>query len=332
MSADGALPPRTAQAGSAGSAGSAPAPIRNAAPVLALIANAFVWGTSWWPLRDLQSHGVHPLWATAFVFALGAVLIAAWRPRALGQLAGSPALWLLLLAAGTTNAAFNWGIVIGDVVRVVLLFYLMPLWSVLLGRLLLGERIGAAAGLRVLLALVGAAVVLWPDSPADGAGLPLPLPLLLPLPQSLADWLGVLGGFTFALTNVLLRREGERPAEARAFAMFAGAALVAGALALTLATHDPRFLPHLPSAHALVVLLALTVAFLLSNLALQFGAARLPAHVTAVVMLTEVLFASVSAAAFGAGSWSLRLVLGGSLIVCVALLAALVPGPRAESV
>ena len=41
-----------------------------------------------------------------------------------------------MLAAGTTNATFNWAVTLGDVVRVVLLFYLMPLWAVLLARLL----------------------------------------------------------------------------------------------------------------------------------------------------------------------------------------------------
>ena len=38
--------------------------------VLALVLNAFVWGVSWWPLRQLQGHGLHPLWATALVYAV----------------------------------------------------------------------------------------------------------------------------------------------------------------------------------------------------------------------------------------------------------------------
>ena len=39
-----------------------------------------------------------------------------------------------------TNVGFNWAVTMGDVVRVVLLFYLMPLWAVLLAWPLLGER------------------------------------------------------------------------------------------------------------------------------------------------------------------------------------------------
>jgi drug/metabolite transporter (DMT)-like permease len=75
------------------------------------------------------------------------------------------------------------------------------------------------------------------------------------------------------------------------------------------------------------VLLALLMAllFLIGNLALQYGAARLPAHVTAVVMLTEVVFASASALALGGGTLSMQLLIGGSLILVAALLSALRP-------
>ena len=103
-------------------------------PALALTLNALVWGTSWWPFRQLESLGLHPLWTTVLVYGLSASLIAARWPGAVAQVLRTPALWVLVLASGATNAAFNWAVVIGDVVRVVLLFYLMPLWAVLLAR------------------------------------------------------------------------------------------------------------------------------------------------------------------------------------------------------
>jgi len=291
---------------------------------LALVGNAFVWGTSWWPLRQLQAEGLHPLWASAIIFTLASIAIAVLRPRAFGQVVRTPALWLLVIAAGLTNAAFNWAVVIGDVVRVVLLFYLMPLWTVLLARLVLGERLTRAAALRVVLGAVGAAIVLWPTATAANAG----LAARLPLPATLADWLGVLGGASFAFNNVMLRREADRPEEGRAMAMFAGAAIVCGALAATLtvggAIAPP---PHMAGAWLLWTA-GLTVVFLAGNLALQYGAARLPANRTAVVMLSEVLFASLSALALGGGTLSLQLVVGGALIVAGALLAALAPAPH----
>jgi drug/metabolite transporter (DMT)-like permease len=283
------------------------------AAALALCLNAFVWGTSWWPFRQLESAGLHPLWATVIIYALCAGLIAALRPRAVAQVLRTPALWVLVLASGTTNAAFNWAVVIGDVVRVVLLFYLMPVWAVLLARLLLGEPLTRGALLRTALALAGAAVVLSP--PGQWIG--------WPLPRSLPDWLGVLGGFSFALNNVMLRREAHRPEEGRALAMFTGGVAVAALLSFVLSGTGAIAWPPAPAPLWLAGAAGLAVLFLAGNLALQYGAARLPANVTAVVMLTEVVFASASAVALGAGTLSPALWVGGGLIVLAAALAAL---------
>lgn len=300
----------------------ASAPVAGRAAVLAataLVFNALIWGTSWWPFRWLQGAGLHPLWATALIYILASTVIVVLRPAALGQVVRTPALWVLVAAAGTTNAAFNWGVVIGDVVRVVLLFYLMPFWTVLLARVVLGERFTAPAALRTVLALAGAAIVLWPETPGgDGT-------FAMPLPRSLADWLGLVGGFSFALNNVMLRREAARPEEGRALAMFLGGALVAGTVAWALAGQGQVRWPP-PAAPAwLLAITALTVVFLASNLALQYGAARLTANRTSVIMLTEVVFAAASAIALGGGELTTRLAIGGGLIVASALLAALAP-------
>jgi len=267
---------------------------------------------SWWPLRELQSRGLHPLWATVMIYALAVLAITLWRREAWGQLWRARTLWLLVLAAGTTNASFNWGVTVGDVVRVVLLFYLMPLWAVLLARLLLKEAITTRALVRVGIALLGAVIVLWPESGLKGG---------LPLPRTLPEWLGVLGGFTFALNNVLLRREAHQPEAARALAMFLGGALVAGVLASTLSLQGLAPLPPPPAAGWLLMALALAAAFLAGNLALQYGASHLPANVTAVVMITEVLFASGSAVLLGAAVVTAPLLLGGALIIGASLLA-----------
>ena len=278
---------------------------------LALTFNAFTWGVSWWPFRWLQERGLHALWATVLVYTVAVVLISLWRPQAWGQLWRTRSLWWLVLAAGATNASFNTAVTIGDVVRVVLLFYLMPLWAVLLARVLLGERLTALAAVRVALALGGAAIVLWPS---DGSS--------WPMSASTAEALALLGGFTFALNNVMLRREAHRPEGARALAMFAGGALVSLVAALWLAGTGVVAWPPAPAPGWVTGVLALAGVFLVGNLALQYGTARLPANATAVIMVSEVLFASGSAVALGAGSMSWSLALGGTLIIGASLLAA----------
>jgi drug/metabolite transporter (DMT)-like permease len=279
--------------------------------VAALLFNAFTWGVSWWPLRQLQEQGLHPLWTTVLTFALAALLITLYRPAAWREVASTPSLWLLMLGSGVGNAAFNWGVTTGDVVRVVLLFYLMPLWAVLLARSLLGEALTGATLLRVALALAGAAVVLWP---ADGAG--------LPLPRTGPEWLGLVGGFGFALNNVLLRREAQRSSAALALAMFSGGAAVAGAAALLFGAQAGVPWPPAPHPVWLSAVGVIGLVFLAGNLSLQYWASRLPAQTTAVIMVSEVLFASVSAVLLGAGVVTAPLALGGALIVGASLLAA----------
>ncbi|WP_309679017.1 EamA family transporter, partial [Polaromonas sp.] len=274
--------------------------------------NAFVWGVSWWPLRELQGHGLHPLWTTALVYllvfaALLALYFSAWR-----GFVAHPGLWLLGLSAGVTNVGFNWAVTVGDVVRVVLLFYLMPAWSVLVAWVLLGEKPTAASLLRLLLAMTGVLIVLkTPHSP-------------WPLPHSGADWLAIMGGFSFAVTNALLRKLGHAPSRSRMLAMFGGGGLVAAAAALLGMSQQLVPAPALQAA-GIPVALGLGLAFMASNAALQYGAARLAASTTAIVMLTEILFASASSAALGAADFSPRVLLGGSLIVLAAVLAALAP-------
>ena len=120
----------------------------------------------------------------------------------------------------------------------------------------------------------------------------------------------------------MLRREAHRPEAARALAMFLGGAAVATVLALLLSAQGSVPLPPAPAPGWMIGALAMGAAFLVGNIALQYGAARLPANVTAVVMISEVLFASVSALLLGAGTLTVTMLLGGALIVGATLLSA----------
>ena len=289
--------------------------------VLALSFNALVWGLSWWPLRQLDAHGLHPLWTTACVFSLAALALLVVFPTSWRYFKPHPQLGWLMVASGLTNVGFNWAVTTGDVMRVVLLFYLMPTWALLLAWWLLQERPTRGALARLGLALLGVVWVLkTPDSP-------------WPLPQDVSDMLALLSGFCFALTNIWLLRLQHTPESARMVAMFGGGAVMA-VLCAALAT-AAGVIPAMPSLATWLSdstlmqqtsawapwVLGLSAAFLVSNFALQYGAARLSAHTTAMVMMSEVVFASVSSVALGASTLTWRVSLGGGMIVLAALLA-----------
>ena len=279
----------------------------------ALVINAFVWGVSWWPLRQLQSAGLHPLWSTVIMYCFALVVVLTIKPKAWQGLLQHPQLWLLFLASGLTNVGFNWAVSISDVVRVLILFYLMPAWAVLLAWLLLGERPTRAALWRLLLAFTGVMVVLLPINMNMAASM---------LHFSFADGLALMGGFCFAFTNVLLKKLNRTLSESRMFAMFGGGAVLAMLAGTTGMTQG--WVNAMPAFSSSWVWLAagLSLAFLMGNVALQYGASRLRSSTTSVVMLSEVAFGSLSAIALGAAVVDTRTLVGGLLIILAAALAA----------
>ena len=108
------------------------------------------------------------------------------------------------------------------------------------------------------------------------------------------DWIGpeVLKALVLAAVAVLLLRLGHTPAGARMTAMFGGSALTSLLCALLLHAGGWVAAPPMLALAHLPWLLGLTLAFLLGNFTLQYGAARLPAHTTALVMMSEIVFAS----------------------------------------
>jgi len=286
--------------------------------VAALLVNAFAWGISWWPFKQLQTLGLHPLWATALVYGCVLVILLLWvllRDRQGLAWGAHPGLWALLVASGLTNVGFNWAVTVGDVVRVVLLFYLMPAWSVLVAWWLLGERPTRGALVRLGVALLGLFIVLKrPEDP-------------WPMPEGLPDALALLGGLAFAVTNALLLQQRHAPESARMVAMFGGGTAMSALTAVLATALGVVAVGSAPQAAWWPLVAALVGAFLVGNLALQYGAARLAAHTTALVMLSEVVFASVSSVILDAAQWDSRTAIGGALILLAALWSAL-PGPR----
>lgn len=277
---------------------------------LGLLFNALAWGLSWWPFRELQKFGLHPLWSNTVIYGMAVVAIFMARPSAWRGMRTVPALWLLALGAGLTNVGFNWAVTVGDVVRVVLLFYMMPVWSLLLAWIILGERPTSSSLARVLLAIAGVALVLkTPESP-------------WPIPNSLADWLALMGGFCFALNNAMLRRLRAVPSEQRIFAMFFGGLLLSLVVGSIGSVAGSIAWPVMQSGWGWVLLVSFALFFLISNITLQYGAARLKASTTSLIMLNEILFATGSSVLLGASELSQRIVFGGLLIIAAALWAA----------
>ncbi len=282
-------------------------------PALALTFNALLWGLSWLPVHMLRDRGVHALWGTFLSYSIavtGAVLL---RPDALAYLWHKRKLWWLVLFSGLINASFNWAVSIGDVLRVVLLLYLMPLWSMLISWVILHNRPSVFDFMRACIAILGIFLVLQPEHVGWRE-------FSFPLPSSLSDWLALLSGFALACTSIFLNRATDSPAMPKVLAMFLGCMLLSGIFTVLFRGLGLANVPALDWGW-LQVLLIIVVQITLSNLSLQYGAANMPSNTVALLLTLEVFFAAISSAFMGESILNARVLLGGSLIVLASILA-----------
>ena len=180
---------------------------------------------------------------------------------------------------GLANLAFASAIVSGDVVRVMVLFYLLPAWGVLGGWLLLRERVDTLRKLTVVAALGGAFLILGGVK-------------VLSQRPSLVDVLSVVSGMALALHNVLFRKLTSLSVPDKVATMFVGCLL--WAVPLTLLGVQP-----LPSAVPTAIWLQL-VAFGLvwvfaATVGTLWGVAHMEAGRSSVLIIMELVTAVASA-------------------------------------
>ena len=274
-------------------------------PVISCLLAATLWGVLWYPLRVLEGMGMPGLWATLIIYlsAFAPVWPYFWKQR--NGLRSQGTLFVLLgLFAGWTNLAFILAILEGHVVRVLLLFYLSPIWTLIFGFIFLHERLTTLARYSLFVSLSGALVILWP---ADISSL---------LQFNQADQLAISAGVAFAAHNVVARKLGDIPIILKMGSAWTGVVILTVAGLLLFQTLPPVFGG--PSL-ALAIFTGCVGMSLMTFTAL-YGVTHLPVHRSAAIMLFEVFAGAVSAALLTEEVLTVREWAGGLLIIFAAWL------------
>lgn len=276
-------------------------------PILSLLFTATLWGISWYPLRLLEEQGLAGLWSALISYAAVLCVFLRVPLRERDALTRNLLPYVLMgLSAGWCNVAFIMAVLDGNVVRVLLLFYLSPFWAVCLGWLVLGERLDLRSLLVFAVAVVGAIIMLWDES------------LGLPWPRDSADWLAVSSGFAFALSNVFVRGLQNVSVLLKASGSWVGVVVVAGVWIVFSQAAFPAV-----GAGVLFAAVALGLCgFLVMTLAVLYGVTNMPLHRSAVILLFELVVGAVSALLLTDEVVLPKEWLGGAMIVAAAALAA----------
>ncbi len=265
-----------------------------------------VWGIYWLPLRHLANTGFTGSWASAafFVASVPPGLVMAWLARRELRAAGWGLLWLSV-ANGAVFTLYSNAYTRTTVFNVLFLFYLSPVWSVLIARFLLGERIGSGRLAAVAFGLLGLVIML-----SEGGG--------WPIPRNLGDWMALMAGLLWAVVTIYIRRNQQVGALTNTVAFFFGGFWPA--LLFALATDGSR-MPGLDAVAASWPLLlgVAWLGWLPSQLILFWGVSRISPVRTGILLMTEIVSGVATAAWLSGDPLSLQQALGGALILAAGL-------------
>lgn len=278
-------------------------------PSVAVAITGVTWGLFWLPFRAFDAAGLQGAWATFAFYLLALAILTPFAIVRRRQLrAGGAALFFTGLLTGSAFALYATSLLLTEVVRALLLFYLTPVWSTLLGAILLKERITIARGLALVFGLAGLLVILGID---DG----------VPVPRNVGDWMGLLSGMAWAYGSLRVFSAGPKQSFEPVFAFFASGILI-GILFLLLPFEG---IGEAPSGAALRAtapwLVAMIVLFFLPAMFLVFwGAARLSPGRVGILLMGEVVVGVASAAILTDEPFGTREIIGSLLVIGAGLI------------
>ena len=273
-----------------------------------------LWGFYWLPVRGLETSGLPGPWGTVAI-TLAAVLVLAplaLRQREALRQADPVALGAILLG-GAAFALYSVGFVYGRVALIILLYFLTPVWSTLIGRFVMGWHTPRLRVVAILVGLLGLGVMLS----AEGD---------LPLPRGLGEWMALIAGLMWSFATTGMRSRAELPPLVAAFVFAIGAALVALGTALWL---EPW--RGLPGDWAPTLGLAFVTGALwwgASIASLMWAAVRLEPARVGILLMSEVIVGAGSAALLAGEHLHPLEIAGGALVILAGALEVWPTGAR----
>ena len=256
-----------------------------------------VWGLFWIPLRELEDAGFQGLWITVVYFlipALCLIPVTIWRWKYVKR--GGFQLQLTAIISGGALLLYSTSIVYTDVVRAILLFYLTPVWGIILGRIFLGDKISTPRVIAMILAIIGMLTIFGLGSK-------------FPLPQNLGDWLGLCSGFMWAIAMVLINKNKNHSTIELTVGFFQWSLILSLFAAVLLSPNN------LPSFDKIVPVIPLMLTFMVllilpGTYASLWGPKYLNPGVVGLLFMTEIVVGAISVAILAGEPFGIREITG----------------------
>ena len=279
-------------------------PANQILPSLAIAVSGVLWGLFWWPLRYFDDHGVNAAWVALVLYGVTILATAPFVVRATPRrILRDIDLWSTGLLTGGAFTLYTVSLIHTEVVRALLLFYLTPVWSTALGFVFMGHVVTRTRLLALALGIAGLLVVL------DYRG-------AIPLPRNAGDWMALAAGLAWACGTIRLFARGVARVPDTVMA-FAVGGLASCLLLLALPELGLGATPSAVAASAMmptIVLIGLVV-FVPTNVLILWGSQRVDPGRVGLLLMTECVVGTASAALFSGEPFGWREALGSVLII-----------------
>ncbi|MFN3661354.1 DMT family transporter [Yoonia sp.] len=278
-----------------------------------------MWGLYWIPARYVEASTGAGVWGTVYVVMVACVVLApaAWRYRA--SLYSSNRYALISNGLGGASfALYAAGLLYGNVMVVVVLYYLTPVWSVLIARLWFKQATSLTRYAVVSLGMLGVFLVLKGDNTG------------IPLPSQIGDWLGLGGGILWSIASTGIYNYSRLDSYSSNFIFSGGALLTAVLLACLLPGPSLETGNAIDFSTGIPAIIIIGVGWWAVALTGFLWAARyLDPTRLGVFMMIEVVAGAVSAALFAGEPYGVLMLLGTVLVIVAGLMLAASPStPR----
>ncbi|MFK7763001.1 MAG: DMT family transporter [Roseobacter sp.] len=270
-----------------------------------VICTGVLWGFYWLPVRELTRFGMTGPWGTFAITFSASILMLPFAICLRKQFSKASSIAIASATiGGAAFALYSIGFVYGRVSIIILLFFLTPVWSTLIGRFIMGWQ---TPNMRIWAIIVG----------VSGLGVMLSADGTAPFPRNAGEWMALSSGILWSVATTGIKAEANLKPIAATFVFACGASALSLIFALLL---EP-----MPDAPIIGPVLSLAFStgglwWCLSMLALMWAALKLEPARVGILLMAEVLVGALTSAIWAGEHLSKLELIGGALVICAGVL------------
>ena len=160
-------------------------------PNLIVLISCFFWGTYWIPLRYLDKDNNSSVWPIFISFLILSAILLKPLILSIKTILINKNFYFLLgcLFAALAISLYSESLIRGEIAKVVVLFYLCPIWGSILARIFLHQNFTKKRIISIILGFIGLEIIIGIEQGFF-------------LPSNLVEWIAILAGITWALSLI----------------------------------------------------------------------------------------------------------------------------------